>query len=175
MSYQTQHHTEKYDPNHQVEFELSFRTGNTEPSGPVQDPFAHLEPFINDVDGFVPRYYPERVIQDKERDLMREKGICLGEYVNDIGAKNREFRITGKLITPELQDFQEVVDSGRRMNLICMQWEGEVLVEDSEVEGPVGVDVETKHWMYNYQLNLVSTGNDEQHQGDHGIITRGDD
>lgn len=164
MSYQTQYHEEKYSPTESIQFELSDSPERLRFSSTTQTHAVE----------FVPRYYPERVIQDKERDLMREKGICLGEYVNDVGSKNREFRVSGKLITPELKDFHKVIDYGNKYDLICMQWQGEVLIEDSELEGPIGIDSDTHHWMYEYTLNLVSTGNDEQHNGDDGLINRGD-
>ena len=150
MSYSTDYHQEKYDPTGKPQFEvLSSLTGD---------------------DVFVPRYYPKRVTMDKERDLVREKGICLGEYVNDLGAKNREFDLSGKLITPELGDYHNLLDNGTEYQIITMTWQGEVLLMDSSLEGPVGVDVETKHYLYEYRLEFVSTGADEAHQGESGII-----
>lgn len=188
MSYSNQYHEDKYDPQEDVEFELEgIRRTQLVENSVNRNPATNSDVFIPEEETviteeptgeesvhFVPRYYPERVIQDKERDLMREKGICLGEYVNDVGAKNREFRVTGKLITPELGDFHKVIDLGHKYNLVCMQWQGEVLLKDSELDGPVGVDPETRHWIYDYQFDLVSTGKDEQHSGDNGIIRRGD-
>lgn len=145
----TSFHAESYNPNADIEFELN---------GSVK---------------FIPRYYPDRVIQDKNRELSREKGICLGEYVNDTGGKNREFRVDGQLITPELGTFHEMIDSGKKMDLICMQWEGEVLIKNSQLKGPKGIDVETRHWIYDYTLQLVSSGRDERDSGGSGIQVKG--
>jgi len=153
MTFETDYHEDKYDPS----FEPKFEVENSRRS-------------------FTPYYYPERVTMDKARDLVREKGICLGEYVNDLGAENREFDIQGFLRTPELEDYHQLLDSGERFNLITMTWQGEVILKDSSLEGPVGVDVplggdiEEKHYLYDYNLKFVSTGLNEGHDGSSGII-----
>lgn len=122
---------------------------------------------------FKPHYYPERVTVDKERDLVREKGICRGEYVNDVGMKNREIHVVGYITTPELKEFHDAIDFGEKAMLISMPWQGEVLIADSKLEGPEGVDVETNHYLYEYTLDLVSTGRDELSLPTNGIIDDG--
>jgi len=149
MSVSANYHEDGYDANDKPVFE-------------VQDEFGGA--------AFAPRYYPRRVTMDKERDLVREKGICLGEYVNDVGSKNRELDITGRIITPELSLYHQLLDLGNTYNIITMQWQGEVLLLDSSLEGPKGIDVHTKHYIYEYNLKFVSTGASEGHNGNHGIL-----
>lgn len=132
--------------------------------------FKSLEfEITGDID-FAPAYYPERVTVGKERDIVREKSICMGEYINDVGTKNREIHVVGKILTPELREFHDLVELGESFDLFIMQWAGEVMLEDSELEGPVGVDVHTKHFMYEYTLDFVSTGRDELNQISDGIL-----
>lgn len=142
---------------------------------------------------FRPVYYPERVVVGKKRDIVREKGICRNEYVKDVGTENREIHVVGT-VTPfvdselsgkkdgedgevnyrnNLQSFHDMVDFGQRGILLTMQWAGEVLVEDSDLEGPTGIDPKTGHFQYEYTLDFVSTGKDEMSNSTTGIINDG--
>jgi len=135
---------------------------------------------------FRPVYYPDRVVVGKERDVVREKGICRNEYVRDVGTHNREIHVVGKVsayVDPEidnhnyvnnLQSYHDMVDFGQRGDLITMQWSGEVIVLDSDLEGPTGVDPDTGHFQYEYTLDFISTGRDEMGVSTTGIITEGD-
>ena len=123
---------------------------------------------------FIPDYYPNRVKVTKQRDLVREKGICRAEYVKDVGTKNREIHATGYVTTQNLQDFHDMCDFGQRADLITMQWQGEVLLDQSDIEGPVGVDVQSGHFMYEYTLDFVSTGRDERGIATTGVIDTGE-
>lgn len=147
---------------------------------------------------FRPVYYPERVAVGKKRDLVREKGICKNEYVNDVGAKNREIHAVGYVMPyqdPELrneypdngsfdpnanyyqnnlQSFHDMCDFGQRGDLITMQWSGEVLLADSDLEGPIGIDADTGHYMYEYTLDFVSTGRDEMGVSTTGVLNEGE-
>ena len=130
-----------------------------------------------EVDGndytFIPDYYPDRVSVTKERDLVREKGICRNEYVKDVGTKNREIHVVGMVTTDNLQDFHDMCDFGQRADLITMQWRGEVLLKKAELDGPEGVDVDTGHYLYKYTLDFVSTGRDELGLATTGVIDDG--
>lgn len=150
---------------------------------------------------FRPMYYPKRVKVGKERDLNRESGICQGEHVTDSGTKNREVHVVGYVtpyVDPELQadtlgasgsievdvenssqysnnmqSFHDMCDFGERGDIITMQWSGEVLLKDSDIEGPKGIDTNTGHFLYEYTLDFVSTGRDETPEATTGIVNDG--
>jgi len=134
---------------------------------------------------FRPSFYPNRVSVGKERDIIREKGICRNEYVKDVGTKNREVHVVGYVTAysdptidkdnykNNLQCFHDMCDFGQRGQLMTMQWSGEVLLHDSDLEGPVGVDPETNHFLYEYTLDFVSTGASEMGVSTTGILNEG--
>jgi hypothetical protein len=110
---------------------------------------------------FQPFYVPERRPVSKERNLNRKENWCGGEDVNDWGAKNREIHVSGLLLDSELDTFNAVLDSGETFDLVMPAWSGEVNVLAGELDGPVAVDARKKEYLYQYTLDLVSTGRDE--------------
>ncbi|OYR54914.1 hypothetical protein DJ70_12860 [Halorubrum halodurans] len=47
------------------------------------------------------------------------------------------------------------------MDLVSPGWSGEVRVMDGEFEGPNGIDPVSRQNLFQFTLNLVSTGRDE--------------
>lgn len=148
--------------------------------------FSELEFQFEGLDfTFRPVYYPNQVTVGKERDIVREKGICRNEYVKDVGTHNREIHVVGFVSAFEdpdindehyknnLQSFHDMCDFGQRGDLLTMQWSGQVLLMDAELEGPEGVDPDTGHFLYEYTLDFISTGLDEMGASTTGIIDEG--
>lgn len=119
---------------------------------------------------FAPTYYPERVSVSKERRLQRTPGLCADQNVNDIGAKNREFHVNGFVLEGEKETLEDVIDSGRPFTLSSMPKSARVLMESTEIEGPVGIDTKHNEWIYEYTLDAVATGTEFE---DDGIINDG--
>lgn len=111
---------------------------------------------------FAPFFYPNRVVVSKEQKLSRDGSPCGGEDVENIGSKNREIHVVGIIRDQERHAIEAVLDQKEPMDLFTEGWEGEVRVEDGEYEGPVGYDPHTNEWHWQYRLNLVSTGEDEE-------------
>lgn len=122
---------------------------------------------------FAPFYYPRKVTPSKERRLSEQSAICEGEDVTDIGSKNREIVVRGYLRMSELPAYDRFIESGATYDLISLQWSGEVVLRDTELDGPMGVDTDTGDWLFIYDFTLKSTGKDERHTPGDGIIDRG--
>jgi hypothetical protein len=118
---------------------------------------------------FAPQHYPETIRVRKQRELDRSKGFCGGEQVTDTGSKNREIHITGKMRgEQEKYYFSEIVDDGGPFDMSSTTWSGEVRVSEGEYEGPVMWHPPSGEYYYDYTLDLVSTGRDEN--GEFGRI-----
>lgn len=120
---------------------------------------------------FAPFFYPDRVVVGKEHNLARDGSPCGGEDVDNIGSKNKEIHVTGIIRQHEKHALEAIIDYSEPLELISMSWSGEVVVEDGEFEGPIGVDAHTGEFHWQYTINLVSTGEDEPNKiPDAGII-----
>jgi hypothetical protein len=123
---------------------------------------------------FQPFFVPRRNPVSKERNINRKENYCGGEDVTDYGSKNREIHLVGFLLEDEIQTFNDVLDSGRPFDLVLPAWSGEVLVIAGEIDGPVALEGQFRQWMYEYSLDLVSTGRDESTStAADGIISSG--
>lgn len=111
--------------------------------------------------GFAPFYVPSRFSGSKERNLDREENFCGLEDVSDLGAKNREFHISGLIQQPELESFNGLLDSSEVHQLVYPGWTGEIRIMDGEYEGPTSIDPMTGDYLYKYNMNVVSTGRSE--------------
>lgn len=121
---------------------------------------------------FAPFFYPTRVVVTKEQKLARDGNPCAGEDVDNIGSKNREIHIVGLVRQNERYALEQVLDQTDDMNLISLSWSGEVVIENGEYEGPIGQDAHTNEYLWEYTIDLVSTGEDEAHHShDSGIIS----
>lgn len=113
---------------------------------------------------FGPFYMPDRISVTKERNLVRHANFCGLEDVFEVHGHNREIHISGKLRESELAAFARLLDHNDTADLETPGWEGQVRVHKGEHEGPVWFDPRTKEFMYEYTLDLVSTGeNEAQH------------
>lgn len=123
---------------------------------------------------FAPRYAPDTLRRDKERNLDRKDAFCEGENVSDNGSKNWNIHASGRMLTSEIKFFDKVAEKGEPLLLTSATWSGELLVEDVEVDGPGSWDPQQEEYHWTYTLNLVSTGRDESGENyPDGIIDDG--
>lgn len=111
---------------------------------------------------FAPKYFPSNLRVRKARDLNRQSGYCGGEDVSDTGSQNREVHATGYVLGPEIRYLNEIVDSGEKFVLTCATWSGEVMIDEVELDGPLFLDAESRNHSWEYTIDLVSTGVDEE-------------
>jgi hypothetical protein len=123
---------------------------------------------------FVPEFYPEDFTQMKKRELNRYGGGCRGESVSIESAKNREFHVGGVLLEGEinifhaLQDYDDVVDI---LSPLTPSGGMECYIKQSELGNQSGWDPHNRQWMFEYSIDLVSTGTDERSRDENDIIT----
>lgn len=118
---------------------------------------------------FEPFYAPDRMSVSKERDLNRQGNFCGGEDVTDMGSKNRALHVSGKFLESELSRFEVLLDNTEPLTVATPGWEGEVMVEAGEYEGPLGVDPRKREHFFKYSLDLVSTGESESDGDQHDL------
>lgn len=110
---------------------------------------------------FTPHYIPRRFSFSKNREINRTENFCGGEDIEDLGSKNREIHISGLIRRSEVGAFNNLMDGSEPLDLISPGWSGEVRVVDGEYEGPKSTDPMNGENLYQFTLNLVSTGKDE--------------
>lgn len=130
---------------------------------------------------FGPFFMPDRIAVSKERNLVRHANFCGLEDVFEIHGHNREVHVSGKLRESELPAFERVLDHRQPADLITPSWSGEIRVIKGDHEGPIGYDPQVGEFIWEYSLDLVSTGEDEDghlKNYNYGILddgsTRGD-
>lgn len=115
---------------------------------------------------FTPSFFPETLRERKARELDRQRGFCGGENVSDTGSKNTEFHIQGKLVG-ETEKFlcRAVAAHGQAVEMVSTLWTGEVYMKEMEMEGPVGWYPPRGGFIYEYTIDVVSSGRDEPSEG----------
>lgn len=124
---------------------------------------------------FIPEFYPEDFSQMKKKELNRyASGGCGGESVEIKSIKNREFNATGVLLQGEINVFQGLLDHEGVVDLLSPITTGggaECYIKQGEIGKQKGWDPHTQQWMFEYTIDLVSTGRDEHDTGDNAIVT----
>lgn len=145
--------------------------GDNSPAPVVSKPFL----LVGSV-SFAPRFFPERIQVTKERELDRSSDFCGGEDVSDKGSKNRDIHINGRLLGTEKNALDRVADTSEPLTMSSTTWSGEVRVSTVEYDGPKGYHPPSGSLLWEYTIDLVSTGRDED-EGNHGngIISSGSD
>lgn len=132
---------------------------------------------INPIDtdyAFTPEFYPEDFTFVKKRELKRYGGNCDGESVSIKAVKNREFHARGLMTTEDLAIFNHLVDHSDEVDIISPKIPGggmECFVKKGEVGNQKGVDPLTTQRIFEYSLDLVSTGADEYSTGENQIVS----
>lgn len=123
---------------------------------------------------FAPEYYPEDFTSVKKREFDRYGNGCGGESVSIKSVKNREFHARGVMTTNGLAIFNHLIDYDNEVDIISPIIRGggmECYIKKAEVGNEAGVDPLTKQRLFEYTLDLVSTGRDEHFNSDNGIVT----
>lgn len=123
---------------------------------------------------FAPTYYPDRLVQNKDREVERDGRQCGGEDITIKNIKNREFHVNGVLLSYEIPIFQNVLEYEGEIDLISPLTPSggmECKVKESELGELAGWDPLKKAWRFEYSVDLVSTGRDEHGSGNNDIVS----
>lgn len=124
---------------------------------------------------FVPKYYPEDFTEMKKKDLDRHGNGCEGESVSIKQVKNREFHVAGVMLREKLFIFRKLANYDDPVDLISPLLEDggmEVYIKRAERGNQSGWDPHRNQRLFEYDIDLVSTGKDEgEGDGNNGIIT----
>jgi hypothetical protein len=123
---------------------------------------------------FAPEFYPESFTQMKKKKLTRYGGNCGGESVSIKSIKNREFHVTGVLLQGEISLFQGLLDYGGKVDVLSPLTPSggmECYIKKGELGKQKGFDPHTRQWMFEFTMDLVSTGRDEHDTGKNEIVT----
>jgi hypothetical protein len=153
---------------------VSLDSDQGERGKPRQQPFAITR--IGSDDGFAPELYPERVQVTKERKLDRQQNYCKNEDVTDNGSKNRDIHVSGILTRHQLDNINNIAETGDNYTFVSATWSGEVKIKSIEVEGPTGWWPQKNTMLWQYRIDAVSTGTDEdgKQKSEDGIISEGE-
>ncbi|MFC7191848.1 hypothetical protein ACFQL7_20835 [Halocatena marina] len=121
---------------------------------------------------FGPFYTPKRISVEKERNLDKSDNFCGSQDITDTGSKNRVLHVAGRLRQSELSAFHAVLDSNKPFNILSPVWSGEIRIENGDVEGPTAIDPIDGQFLFEYSLDVVSTGVDEdQGSSEFGVVS----
>lgn len=123
---------------------------------------------------FVPTYYPKTFTEMKKKDMERHGSGCEGESVSIKEIKNREFRVAGVVLRNEIYALRDLQDSTKPVDLLSPLFENggmECYAKRVERGDEVGWDAFEAQRLFEYDIDLVSTGTDEHEFGDNGIVT----
>lgn len=153
---------------------LNPEGGSSSTDDTRQQPFALYGPIV-----FAPEFFPERLQVTKERNLSRNQSYCEGEDVTDNGGKNRDIHVSGYVLSDGLDTLHELGDNSYPYTMVSATWSGEVMLSEYEVEGPIGHYPPANSMLWEYRIDLVSTGKDSTGEqatdSEQGIISRGDE
>jgi len=113
---------------------------------------------------FIPDYYPDRFNQTKERKLERDGRQCEGEHITVDKVKNREIHLSGVLLEYEIGSFNRLVEYNGDVEIISpLVPRGAMtcVVKKGEIGNEQGYDPHANQRLYEYMIDLVSTGADE--------------
>jgi hypothetical protein len=125
--------------------------------------------------GFTPEFYPNDFTQMKKKELNRYGGSnCEAESVSIKSVKNREFHIAGLMIESQIQVFQDLLDSNSEVDILSPLTPNggmECFLKKGELGNYKGYDPHTEERIFEYTLDLVSTGRDETENERNAIVT----
>lgn len=148
----------------------------TEPRGST-DPTAKLGFEISPNEKrwtFIPEFYPESFTQMKKKKLSRYGSGCGGETVTIKQTKNKEFHVNGVLLQGELGVFRNLMEHHKPVDIISplVEFGGkECYVKKAEIGEKTGWEPHHRQWLFEYTIDLVSTGEDGEEGGRNGIVS----
>lgn len=143
-------------------------------SGPNQQLGLEIDP-TNSEWSLAPEFYPDDFTQMKKKEFSRYGGDCGGETVTIKSVKNREFHIEGVILEGEINLFQGLLDITEPVDLLSPLTPAggmECHVKQGELGNQAGWDPQNRQWMFEYTLDLISTGRDEYDSGQNAIVTK---
>lgn len=120
--------------------------------------------YSEEVDDFLPRYYPERFNVTTAKELERTAADCAGQRVSIDELKNSELHVTGKLLAKNLNSLDEIAHTTEPVEVISPVFVTggiEALVKSVERGEIARYDNFAGDWLIEYTIDLVSTGRDE--------------
>lgn len=123
---------------------------------------------------FIPDYYPSDFTQMKKRELDRYGGNCNGESVSIKSIKNRVLHVKGILGQDIINIFHRLIEYDGKVDVVSPLLPNgglECHLKRGELGNQKGWDPQTDQRLFEYNLDLVSTGRDEHGDGKNGIVT----
>jgi hypothetical protein len=142
-----------------------------------QIPFGIYGSAEDDNFRFEPVYYPTNLRVTADKEMTRTNGGCDGEQVSIKKLKNSNIHISGKIHESDLPDLHELAHKTEKVEVISpsIQRGGmECIVKKTEQGDMISWDgfPEAQEWMFEYTIDLVSTGKDEYDQSEGGRFER---
>lgn len=111
---------------------------------------------------FEPTYYPDTIRRVGDKKLQEEKSPRGGEEVTIDKIHNAHYHITGVVTSDEIDQLKRLHHDCRPAQLTCHMTNNlSTIVKKVEIAERDGWDPESESWLWNYTLDLVSTGIDE--------------
>lgn len=119
---------------------------------------------------FSPEFYPDRFTKVMEKELGREGQQCKGEDVTISKFKNPDLHANGVSFADQISTLENLHGHNGKVDLytpISPNGGLEAYVKKVEVGEINGWNPHEQEWMFDYTMDLVSTGYDE-YGGDNG-------
>lgn len=113
---------------------------------------------------FTPKYYPDRFNKVMEKELRKDGQQCKGQDVSIKNFKNAKLHATGVCLAREVSTLESLHAHDGVVDLytpISPNGGIEAYLEKVELGEMAGYNPEFDEWMFNYTLDLISTGSDE--------------
>lgn len=115
---------------------------------------------------FQPLYYPSNFRITTEKELNRTAADCEGQRVTIDELKNSELHVKGKVHTSDMEALDALAHTTETVEVVTPIIVGggmEAYVKSAERGDITGYDAypTAKEWMFEYTIDLVSTGRDE--------------
>lgn len=150
---------------------------NTSEPAVENDPTEGLGFEIQPTEGawsFSPLYYPDSFTQNKPKELNRNGQQCSGENVSIKALKNREFHASGVMLFETISTYHELMDHHGYVEILSPLVPGggmECVIKKAELGDKNGWDPHNRQWLFEYTVDLVSTGRDEFGSNRNAIVT----
>jgi len=150
-----------------TEIALEETSVDLAPGGEVDSTFGDFaDEYSSPPVEFEPFYYPSRFTIKTEKELQRTASACEGEKVSIKDLKNSELHVTGKIHSSDLPELKNLREFTGKVEVITPAIVGggmEAYVKSAEQGDLLGYDAypDKQQWMFEYTIDLVSTGKDE--------------
>jgi len=145
------------------------------PDSPAETiPFGVYAPNVT----FVPAYYPSRMSITTEKEFEKISSGCEGQEIDIKTLKNSTLHISGKVHAKDMGNINRLSQVTEPVDVLTPILEGggmEFHLESAERGQLIGYDAfpAFEDWMFEYTLDLLSTGKDEYEQIDYSRFSAG--